>query len=108
MNTLKLLTGALRFSKKIIILSVGSVLVFTVAMSVMYVYTGSVPDTLITEFIGFFRLEGGTLGLIKVAETIVKIFTKTEDSGDTDELDGNYPEIKTIDLDGKENNDKSI
>lgn len=59
-----------KFSKKIIILMFVSMAVFTVIMTAIYILTGGVPDTLISEFFNFFRLEGGALGIIKVAETI--------------------------------------
>ena len=48
--------------------------VFTVAMIVIYLITGSVPDTLVTEFFGFFKVEGGALGIIKVAETLYDLY----------------------------------
>ena len=65
-----------KFSKKIIILMFVSMAIFTVTMTVIYIITGGVPDTLVTEFFNFFRLEGGALGIIKVAETISERITK--------------------------------
>lgn len=50
-----------------------SVFAFTVGMVLIFIFKGSVPDTLITEFFGFFKVEGGALGIIKVAETIINI-----------------------------------
>lgn len=69
---------AVKFSKKIIILMFVSMAVFTVTMTVIYLLTGGVPDTLITEFFNFFRLEGGALGIIKVAETVAEHRRKKE------------------------------
>jgi len=45
-----------KFSKKIIILMFVSMAIFTVTMTVIYIITGGVPDTLVTEFFNFFRL----------------------------------------------------
>jgi len=68
-----------RFSKRIIIVMFVSMGLFTVTMTVIYILTGGVPDTLITEFFGFFGFEGSALGIIKVAETISKNITKGKD-----------------------------
>lgn len=62
--------AALRFSKKVVITMLVSVGVFTVTMIITYFVTGDVPNTLITEFFGFFKLEGGALGLISVAKAL--------------------------------------
>ena len=64
---------ALRFSKKVVIILLVSVAVFTVTMIVTYYTTGSVPDTLVTEFFGFFKIEGGILGVLKAVETFIDI-----------------------------------
>ena len=59
----------IRFSKKVVITMLISVMVFTITMIVIYLIKGSVPDTLITEFFGFFKVEGGALSVIKAVET---------------------------------------
>lgn len=64
----------LKFSKKIIILMFLSMFVFTAVMIVTFWKMGSVPDSLIMAFFGFFGLEGGALGVIKVSETIKENF----------------------------------
>lgn len=70
---------AIKFSKKIIITMFVSTAVFTTVMIVLYLITGGVPDTLIVEFFGFFKLEGGALGIIKVAETIIENVNKQKE-----------------------------
>ncbi|MEG1990688.1 MAG: hypothetical protein RR351_01255 [Christensenella sp.] len=65
---------ALRFSKKVVIFVITIVIIFALAVFVSNCISGQSQDTLITELIGFFKVEGGTLGLIKVAETIVALF----------------------------------
>lgn len=69
------LLGVLKFSKKVVITLLVSVAIFTMTMIVVFVATGSVPDTLIAEFFGFFKAEGGILGIIKAVETIAEIFS---------------------------------
>ena len=65
----------LRFSKKCLLYSFIAVGLFTVATIILHNTAVGVPDTLITEFIGFFKIEGGILGGIKITETITdKIF----------------------------------
>lgn len=64
----------MRFSKKIIVLMFASMFVFTIAMSVIYWCRGGVPDTLVDRFFGFFGIEGGALGVIKIAETLSEKF----------------------------------
>lgn len=66
----------LRFAKKVLLFSFISVGVFTVVIIILHITTGSVPDTLITEFFGYFKVEGGVLGLIKITETIVDKVTE--------------------------------
>lgn len=63
--------SALKFSKKIIIVMFLSSAVFTAIMIAVYLITGGVPDTLVSEFFNFFKLEGGALGIIKVAEKVI-------------------------------------
>lgn len=52
-----------------------TVFFFTVGMIVVFCFKDAVPDTLISEFFAFFGVEGGALGVIKVAETIQETFT---------------------------------
>lgn len=66
----------MRFSKKIIISMFITMAVFTVTMIVTYWVKGGVPDSLIEPFFGFFGIEGGALGVIKVAETVADKFEK--------------------------------
>ena len=65
----------LRFSKKVIICSFICVAVFTVVMTVVVVVGNRDPDTLITEFFGYFKIEGGILGMLKAVETVMDLFT---------------------------------
>lgn len=62
----------MRFSKKIIILMFATMILFTVTMIVTFWRYQSVPDALIEPFFGFFGIEGGALGIIKVAETVAE------------------------------------
>lgn len=62
----------LKFSKKIIILMLITVLLFTITMIVTFWRFGAVPDALIEPFFGFFGIEGGALGIIKVSEVIAE------------------------------------
>ena len=59
----------MRFSKKVIIVMFLSVFAFVTVMILTYWFKGGVPDTLIDKFFAFFGIEGGALGIIKVAET---------------------------------------
>ena len=54
-----------RFSKKVIAAVLISVAAFTVAMTVIYVKKGGIPDTLVTAFFAFAGGEAGALGLIR-------------------------------------------
>ena len=73
-----------RFSKCVVIAMLVSAGVFTIAMTVVYCFTGSVPDVLVTEFFGFFKIEGGALGIIKVAETISKKWSCDDAESETE------------------------
>ena len=66
----------MRFSKKVIISMFITMAVFTVTMIVTYWCKGGVPDSLIEPFFGFFGIEGGSLGIIKVAETVAEKIEK--------------------------------
>ena len=54
-----------RFSKKVIAAILVAVAAFTVAMIVVYLRTGGIPDTLVTAFFAFAGGEAGALGLIR-------------------------------------------
>lgn len=66
----------MRFSKKIIILMFATMILFTVTMIVTYWLKSGVPDSLIEPFFAFFGIEGGALGVIKVAETLAEKIDK--------------------------------
>lgn len=80
------LRRAVRFSKRVVIFMLAGVGIFTLAMTVIFCVTGDVPDTLITEFFGFFGVEGGVLGVIKVAESAIERIQGVRQSR-TDERD---------------------
>ena len=62
----------MKFSKKIIILMFATMILFTAVMIVTFWKYQSVPDALIEPFFGFFGIEGGALGIIKVSEVIAE------------------------------------
>lgn len=62
----------LKFSKKIIILMFATMILFTAVMIVTFWKYQSVPDALIEPFFGFFGIEGGALGIIKVSEVVAE------------------------------------
>lgn len=64
----------MKFSKKIIILMFITMILFTITMVVTFWRFQSVPDALIEPFFGFFGIEGGALGVIKVSEVIATKF----------------------------------
>lgn len=66
----------MRFSKKVIILMFATMILFTVTMIVTFWKYQAVPDSLIEPFFAFFGIEGGSLGIIKVAETVADKFEK--------------------------------
>jgi hypothetical protein len=66
----------MRFSKKVIILMFATMILFTVTMIVTFWKYQAVPDSLIEPFFAFFGIEGGALGIIKVAETVAEKFEK--------------------------------
>ena len=57
------------FSKKIIVTMFDTMILFTISMIVTFWKKDMVPDELIIQFFAFFGLEGGALGIIKVAES---------------------------------------
>jgi hypothetical protein len=71
----------MRFSKKIIIVMFATMILFTVTMIVTYWCKGGVPDSLIDPFFAFFGIEGGSLGIIKVAETVADKFELKKNGG---------------------------
>lgn len=62
----------MKFSKKIIILMFVTMIIFTVTMIVTFWNFQTVPDMLIEQFFGFFGIEGGALGIIKVSEVVAE------------------------------------
>lgn len=68
----------MRFSKKIVVLMFATMIIFTCVMIVTYWHTGGIPDALVEPFFGFFGIEGGALGIIKVAETWAEKLDKKE------------------------------
>lgn len=60
----------MKFSKKIIILMFATMIIFTVTMIITFWRFQAVPDMLIEPFFGFFGIEGGALGIIKVSEVL--------------------------------------
>ena len=54
-----------RFSKKVVPAILVAVAAFTVAMIVVYIRTGGIPDTLVASFFAFAGGEAGALGLIR-------------------------------------------
>ncbi len=64
----------MKFSKKIIILMFATMILFTTVMIVTFWRYQSVPDALIEPFFGFFGIEGGALGIIKVSEVVAEKF----------------------------------
>lgn len=66
----------MRFSKKVIIVMFATMILFTVTMIVTFWKYQAVPDSLIEPFFAFFGIEGGSLGIIKVAETVADKFEK--------------------------------
>lgn len=102
------LKKVLRFSKKIVLIMFIGAGIFTVVMIITYFIIGSVPDTLITEFFGFFKLEGGALGIIKVSETAIEIinnlFTRRK-TGNVNQLEAEANVEKTLGGTDSNNND---
>ncbi len=59
----------IQYRKVVTSLLLLSVAAFTIAMIVVYIRTGGVPDTLVTAFFAFAGGEAGFLGLIKYGDT---------------------------------------
>ena len=66
----------MRFSKKVIILMFATMILFTLTMIITFWQFQAVPDSLIEPFFAFFGIEGGALGIIKVAETFADKWEK--------------------------------
>lgn len=62
----------MKFSKKIIIVMFATMILFTITMIVTFWRFQAVPDMLIEPFFGFFGIEGGALGIIKVSEVVAE------------------------------------
>lgn len=62
----------MKFSKKIIIVMFTTMILFTITMIVTFWKFGAIPDALIEPFFGFFGIEGGALGIIKVSEVVAE------------------------------------
>lgn len=58
----------IKYRKVVTSLLLLSVAAFTIAMIVLYVRTGGVPDTLVTAFYVFAGGEAGFLGLVKYSD----------------------------------------
>lgn len=73
---------ATRFSKKIVTAVLVSVAAFTIAMLVIYVQTGGIPDALVAPFFAFAGGEAGALGLIRYGKA--KYTSSSDDAGGND------------------------
>ena len=49
-----------------------TMIIFTITMIVTFWRFQSIPDALIDPFFGFFGIEGGALGIIKVSEVVAE------------------------------------
>lgn len=79
-------TSPIKFSKKVVAAVLLSVAAFTVAMIVLFLRMGAVPDTLVTAFFAFAGGEAGVLGLIRFGES------KYDKNGNTnDDVAGDDP-----------------
>lgn len=70
------------FSKKIVILMFGTMILFTLFVFVTFWKFGAVPDSLIEPFFSFFKFEGGALGIIKVSKLFCKKKSSKEEKED--------------------------
>ena len=59
----------MNFSKKIVISIFVILTLFTIANIIIFVVTGSEPETLIDKVFDFFAVEGGALAFIKMCKT---------------------------------------
>lgn len=74
-------TSSNRFSKKLVPAILLAVAAFTVAMIVVYLRTGGVPDTLVTAFFAFAGGEAGALGLIRYGKAKYTNSNSNSDAG---------------------------
>ena len=71
----------MKFSKKIVIFCISTVLIYTVAVLVLMFSTGcSEPTTLTENVFPYFGIEAFALALIKVADTVKEATDKFEPS----------------------------
>lgn len=70
----------IRFSKKVVTAVLLSVAAFTVAMILLFLRTGAVPDALVMSFFAFAGGEAGVLGLIRFSESKYDKTGNTNDS----------------------------
>ena len=71
-----------KFSKIVVVAVLFSVAAFTVTMILLFLRTGSIPDSLVAPFFAFAGGEAGVLGLIRYADS------KYPENGATDSTDG--------------------
>ena len=74
----------IKYRKVVTSLLLLSVAAFTIAMIVLYVRTGGVPDTLVTAFYAFAGGEAGFLGLVKNSDNKFNGEPPTGESGPDD------------------------
>lgn len=68
----------LKFSKKIIIIAIANITIYTLAIIILSCYNIAIPDTLNTCFFAFWSAEAGVLGLIKSVETFAEWYEKSK------------------------------
>lgn len=71
----------MKFSKKIVIFCISTVIIYTIAVLVLMFSTGcSEPTTLTENVFAYFGIEAFALALIKVADTVKEATDKFEPS----------------------------
>ena len=71
----------MKFSKKIVIFCISTVIIYTIAVLVLMLSTGcSEPTTLTENVFTYFGIEAFALALIKVADTVKEATDKFEPS----------------------------
>ncbi len=73
--------SGMKFSKKIVITMFATMMLFTLMMTVTFWRYQAIPDALIEPFFSFFGIEGGALGIIKVAEVAAEKFEIRKKAG---------------------------
>ncbi len=81
----RFIDAAIRFSKKVVVVMFAMITVFTIVMIVTYYIMGDVPDVLIENFFGFFKIEGGALSVITIADKVVSWLRGDDTNEKTDE-----------------------